>query len=157
VTKLQFLRRNRTYLRWQMKNDVKEWKNAMWENTNGKHNAFNKGRAKIRKGSYFCIGVLKDVQTYYSIDNSQAGLLQSSFIIGYTLFSMLFGYLGDRFSRKWIMTAGIVFWSGVTLASSFVRSQVTITVRFYTQRKIPAHIWSKSRHVTFTNTHYLPA
>ena len=68
--------------------------------------------------------MLKDVQKFYSIDNSEAGLLQSSFIIGYTIFSMPFGYLGDRYSRKWIMMPGIVFWSGVTLGSSFVSPQV---------------------------------
>ena len=44
-------------------------------------------------------------------------------------FSLLFGYLGDRFSRKWIMTGGILFWSGVTLASSFIGSQVTTSAK----------------------------
>jgi len=74
--------------------------------------------------SCLCIAVLKDVKKFYSIDNSQAGMLQSSFIISFMVFSPLFGYLGDRFSRKWIMTTGILFWSGFTLASSFVSSQV---------------------------------
>eukprot|EP00058_Branchiostoma_floridae_P009362 XP_002594850.1 hypothetical protein BRAFLDRAFT_124438 [Branchiostoma floridae] len=32
----------------------------------------------------------------------------------------LFGYLGDRYNRKFLMAAGILFWSGTTLAGSFI-------------------------------------
>ncbi|KAG9464010.1 hypothetical protein GDO78_020651 [Eleutherodactylus coqui] len=38
----------------------------------------------------------------------------------------VFGYLGDRWIRKYIMCAGISFWSIVTLSSSFIPKEVTM-------------------------------
>lgn len=35
-----------------------------------------------------------------------------------------FGYLGDRYNRKFIMSFGIAFWSLVTLASSYTPKEV---------------------------------
>jgi MFS family permease len=75
---------------------------------------------------YCSSGVLNDVQVFYKIDYSQAGLLQTSFIISYMLLSPLFGYLGDRYNRKYIMAGGIFFWSAVTLAGSFISEDVCI-------------------------------
>ncbi|GAV04420.1 hypothetical protein RvY_14699 [Ramazzottius varieornatus] len=65
-------------------------------------------------------GVLEDVEVYYGIDKSMQGLLQTMFIIGYMLFAPLFGYLGDRYSRKLLMCIGIFFWSLMSLAGSFI-------------------------------------
>jgi len=70
------------------------------------------------------VGVLEDVQKFYSINNAQAGLLQTSFIISYMLLSPIFGYLGDRYNRVYIMAAGVLFWSLITLAGSFVPGEV---------------------------------
>lgn len=39
----------------------------------------------------------------------------------------LFGYLGDRYNRKFIMSVGITFWSVVTLASSYTPKEVSRT------------------------------
>jgi len=69
-------------------------------------------------------GVLEDVQTFYSINNAQAGLLQTSFIISYMLLSPIFGYMGDRYNRVYIMAAGVLFWSLITLAGSFIPPEV---------------------------------
>ena len=71
-------------------------------------------------------GVLNDIQGYYNIDNTESGLLQTAFIGGYMVFSPVFGYLGDRFNRKMLMTCGILFWSLITLASSFIPANVSI-------------------------------
>ncbi|XP_013413275.1 protein spinster homolog 1 isoform X2 [Lingula anatina] len=65
-------------------------------------------------------GVLTKIRPYYQLDDQLSGLLQTVFIVSYMLLSPLFGYLGDRYNRKIIMVAGICFWSGITLASSFV-------------------------------------
>ncbi|XP_035691075.1 protein spinster homolog 1-like isoform X3 [Branchiostoma floridae] len=65
-------------------------------------------------------GVLIDIQSFYGISNSDAGLLQTSFILSYMVLAPLFGYLGDRYNRKFLMAAGILFWSGTTLAGSFI-------------------------------------
>ncbi|KAK3609098.1 hypothetical protein CHS0354_031668 [Potamilus streckersoni] len=65
-------------------------------------------------------GVLKDIQNFYDIENREDGLLQTIFIASYMVFSPIFGYLGDRYVRKFIMTGGILFWTVVTFAGSFV-------------------------------------
>ena len=49
-----------------------------------------------------------------------AGLLQTVFIISYMIFAPLFGFLGDRYSRKWIMAMGVFLWSLTTLLGSFM-------------------------------------
>ncbi|KAL0993650.1 hypothetical protein UPYG_G00111090 [Umbra pygmaea] len=64
-------------------------------------------------------GVLPDIEQYFGIDDGNSGLLQTVFICSYMFLAPVFGYLGDRYNRKLIMSVGISFWSLVTLASSF--------------------------------------
>ncbi|GIY40160.1 hypothetical protein CEXT_807661 [Caerostris extrusa] len=65
-------------------------------------------------------GTLKDVQEYYSLGNTEAGLIQTSFICSYMIMAPVFGYLGDRYSRKKIIAFGVLFWSMTTLLGSFI-------------------------------------
>ncbi|XP_010218425.1 PREDICTED: protein spinster homolog 3 [Tinamus guttatus] len=65
-------------------------------------------------------GILLDIQKYFRLGDGGAGLLQTVFILCYMLAAPFFGYLGDRRNRKIILGAGIFFWSGVTLGSSFI-------------------------------------
>lgn len=65
-------------------------------------------------------GVLPEIQTYFNIDDSQAGLLQTMFIVFYMLFAPLFGFLGDRFNRKLIMATGLVVWLFAVFSSTLV-------------------------------------
>jgi len=53
---------------------------------------------------------------------SQQGLLQTALVIVYLLSAPLFGYLGDRYSRKLLITIGIILWASFSLASSFMPS-----------------------------------
>ncbi|XP_021357909.1 protein spinster homolog 1-like isoform X2 [Mizuhopecten yessoensis] len=97
------------------------------------------GQRRISRGTSYCIigvlfvvnlinymdrytvaGVLDMVQPYYGLNSSQDGLIQTVFVITYMICSPMFGYLGDRYSRKYLMVVGILFWSGITLASSFI-------------------------------------
>uniref|UniRef100_A0A671W3Z7 Protein spinster homolog 1 n=1 Tax=Sparus aurata TaxID=8175 RepID=A0A671W3Z7_SPAAU len=64
-------------------------------------------------------GVLPDIEQYFGIDDGKSGLLQTVFICSYMFLAPVFGYLGDRYNRKIIMSVGISFWSLVTLASSY--------------------------------------
>jgi len=48
-----------------------------------------------------------------------------SMLVGYMCFSPIFGYCGDRYNRKYLMTGGILFWSAITLAGSFVPANVS--------------------------------
>jgi len=70
------------------------------------------------------IGVLKEFQEYYKITNAEVGLMQTAFIVAYMLFSLLFGYIGDRFNRTVVISVGIFGWSIVMLLSSFVGPNV---------------------------------
>lgn len=65
-------------------------------------------------------GILPDIKTYFDIHNDKAGLLQTAFVISYMGCAPLFGYLGDRYSRRWIMAAGVFLWSITTLCGSFM-------------------------------------
>ncbi|KAM6905206.1 protein spinster homolog 1 [Xenentodon cancila] len=64
-------------------------------------------------------GVLPDIENYFDINDEKSGLLQTVFICSYMFLAPFFGYLGDRYNRKYIMSFGIAFWSLVTLASSY--------------------------------------
>ena len=65
-------------------------------------------------------GILDDVQGQFNITNSQAGLIQTSFIVSFMIFAPIFGYMGDRYNRKYVMIVGITIWSVATLAGSFM-------------------------------------
>ncbi|NWT53176.1 SPNS3 protein, partial [Erythrocercus mccallii] len=74
-------------------------------------------------------GILLDIQKYFGLSDGKTGLLQTVFTLCYMLAAPIFGYLGDRYNRKIILGAGLFFWSGVTLGSSFItESHYTIFV-----------------------------
>jgi len=65
-------------------------------------------------------GILEQVKAEFAATDAMAGILQTAFIVSYMLFAPLFGYLGDRYSRKAIMAAGVFLWSIFTLIGSFM-------------------------------------
>ena len=74
-----------------------------------------------------CAGILHELDSRHTsgfrgntkVDDTLDGLLQTAFIVSYMLFSPVFGYLGDRFTRKYIITGGILAWACCTLLGSF--------------------------------------
>ncbi|XP_026183648.1 sphingosine-1-phosphate transporter SPNS2 isoform X2 [Mastacembelus armatus] len=72
---------------------------------------------------YTVAGVLQDIQEHYDVLDSGIGLLQTVFICSFMVAAPIFGYLGDRFNRKVILSGGIFFWSIVTLSSSFISKE----------------------------------
>ena len=66
--------------------------------------------------------VLDPIQTDLSLNNAQGGYLASAFMIGYFCTAPVFGYLGDRSPRKWLIAIGIFFWSVGTILSGFCHS-----------------------------------
>ncbi|XP_014259011.1 protein spinster isoform X2 [Cimex lectularius] len=66
-------------------------------------------------------GILKEVQNEFNIGDSYGGLLQTVFVISYMIFAPLFGYLGDRYSRRWLMAFGVALWTLMTLIGSFMQ------------------------------------
>lgn len=70
-------------------------------------------------------GMLEKIKQDPSFNVTQdkwLGLLQTAFVVSYMLFAPLFGYLGDRYSRKWILGIGVGFWSISTLIGSLVQN-----------------------------------
>ncbi len=60
---------------------------------------------------------------FFNVTNDKdLGLLQTAFVICYMLFAPLFGYMGDRFSRKWIMIFGLSLWALATFVGSFMKN-----------------------------------
>ncbi len=70
------------------------------------------------------VGVLQKIQGYFDINHGLAGLLQTVFIVSYMIFAPICGYLGDRYSRKFIMIFGLTIWSCITFVSTLVNRNV---------------------------------
>ncbi|KAM3724548.1 Protein spinster [Dirofilaria immitis] len=63
-------------------------------------------------------GVLTQIQKYFNIDDSSAGLLQTAFIVFYMVFAPVCGYYGDRYNRKFIIEIGLIIWMIAVLLST---------------------------------------
>jgi MFS family permease len=68
---------------------------------------------------YVLSAVLPPLQKDLGINDGQAGRLVTAFMIGYFLTSPIFGWLGDRCSRKWLIATGIFVWSVGTVLTGF--------------------------------------
>ena len=68
---------------------------------------------------YVLSAVLTPLQKELGINDGQAGRLVTAFMIGYFITSPVFGWLGDRCSRKWLIAAGIFVWSVGTILTGF--------------------------------------
>jgi len=53
---------------------------------------------------------------------SKEGLIQTAFVVVYMAAAPIFGYLGDRYSRKYLMAVGVVIWASLSLTASFMPS-----------------------------------
>lgn len=73
-----------------------------------------------KQNQFFTAGVLNDIKKDFDIGNDMSGLLQTAFILSYMMFAPLFGYLGDRYSRKLIMSGGVFLWCLTTFIGSYM-------------------------------------
>ncbi|XP_071377713.1 protein spinster homolog 3 [Centroberyx affinis] len=69
---------------------------------------------------YTIAGVLLNIQKFFDINDSTSGLLQTVFICSFIILAPIFGYLGDRYNRKFIMIGGLSVWLVTAVSSSFV-------------------------------------
>lgn len=60
------------------------------------------------------------------LSDEQLGTLQSAFTWGYFLTSPIFGYLGDRVPRRWLIAAGVAVWSIGTLMSGHANAMTSL-------------------------------
>ncbi|GBP39316.1 Protein spinster [Eumeta japonica] len=77
-------------------------------------------RVCMKRLMYVC--VLDDVKDEFKIGDDKAGLLQTVFVIAYMVCAPVFGYLGDRYSRRLIMALGVALWCCTTMAGSFMKT-----------------------------------
>ncbi len=67
---------------------------------------------------YVLPAVLTPLQKDLHLNAGDAGWANTAFMLGYFVTSPFFGYLGDRFPRKWLIAFGIFIWSlGTTLTA----------------------------------------
>jgi len=70
---------------------------------------------------YYNIAVLEDVEDEFDMtDEWMAGLLQTAFAICFFLSALIFGFLGDRYSRKWLIIGSVFTWGCCSLIASFM-------------------------------------
>src|SRR5579884_2810355 len=62
------------------------------------------------------------IQQQLRIDDFQIGLLNSAFLLVYTLVALPLGFLADRRSRKGIVGVGVAIWSVATALTGLVSS-----------------------------------
>lgn len=70
--------------------------------------------------------VLTPLQKELGLNDGDAGRLVTAFMIGYFVTSPFFGWLGDRFPRKWLIAAGILVWSLGTMLTGFAPGFVSM-------------------------------
>jgi MFS transporter, Spinster family, sphingosine-1-phosphate transporter len=66
---------------------------------------------------YVAVVVAEPIRLSFGLTDRQEGQLNTAFMLGYFLTAPVFGYLGDRLTRKWLIAAGIFVWSLGTVLS----------------------------------------
>lgn len=66
---------------------------------------------------YVAVVVAEPIRLSFGLTDRQEGQLNTAFLLGYFLTAPVFGYLGDRMTRKWLIAAGIFVWSLGTVLS----------------------------------------
>ncbi len=72
--------------------------------------------------------VLPKIQAELGLSNFVGGLLETVFLVGYFATAPIFGALGDRVARKWLITGGVIVWSAATCASGLATTAAGLVV-----------------------------
>jgi MFS transporter, Spinster family, sphingosine-1-phosphate transporter len=72
--------------------------------------------------------VLPKIQDDLHLSNFMGGLLATVFLVGYFATAPIFGALGDRVSRKWLICLGVIVWSLATCASGLATTATELLV-----------------------------
>lgn len=71
---------------------------------------------------YIVQAVEPTITSEFALTNTQAGYVVSAFVLGYFVFSPIFGFLGDRFDRRRVMALGLIAWSVSTALTSWANT-----------------------------------
>ncbi|MGZ3446312.1 MAG: spinster family MFS transporter [Myxococcaceae bacterium] len=77
---------------------------------------------------YLVPGALTRIVDGLGIDYTQAGVLQTAFIVVYTLAAPFGGFLGDRYPRRWVLAGSIFLWSLATFGSGLAQGFTHLVV-----------------------------
>ena len=75
---------------------------------------------------YVGAAMLPLILSSLDLTDAQGGLLQSAFILSYSLVSPLAGWLGDRWARLKLAATGVLVWSMATIASGLAPTYATL-------------------------------
>jgi MFS transporter, Spinster family, sphingosine-1-phosphate transporter len=75
---------------------------------------------------YVGAAMLPLILSSLALSDAEGGLLQSAFILSYSLFSPLAGWLGDRWARLRLAASGVLVWSVATIASGLAPTYATL-------------------------------
>ncbi|NTX12683.1 MFS transporter [Myxococcus sp. CA056] len=77
---------------------------------------------------YIVAVALPGIQKEFGINDTQAGLLGTMFIVVFMLASPVGGFLGDRYPRRLLVAGGVLLWSLATGASGLATSFIALLV-----------------------------
>ena len=72
--------------------------------------------------------VLPKIQDDLGLSNFMGGFLATVFLLGYFATAPVFGALGDRMQRKWLIALGVIVWSAATIASGLATTVTQLLV-----------------------------
>lgn len=72
--------------------------------------------------------VLPAIRDALSISDTQVGWIATIFNLFYACCVPFGGWVGDRFSRKWVVTIAILFWSVATMLTGFANGMVMLII-----------------------------
>lgn len=71
---------------------------------------------------YVLNAVLPEIQMSFKMNDTQAGLLATYFLISYSAFSPFMGWAGDRYRRTYLLAFGVGTWSLATIGTALADS-----------------------------------
>jgi MFS family permease len=71
---------------------------------------------------YVMSAVVTPMQKDLALSDRAAGSVAAAFMLSYLLCAPVFGYVGDRHARKYLMLASVVVWSMATAACGFAQN-----------------------------------
>ncbi len=72
--------------------------------------------------------VLPKIQDDLGLSNFMGGFLATIFLLGYFATAPVFGALGDRMQRKWLIALGVIVWSAATIASGLATTATQLLI-----------------------------
>ena len=72
--------------------------------------------------------VLPQIRDGLGLSDSDMGLIATAFNLFYAVLVPLGGILGDRYSRKWILTLCILFWSIATMFTGWATGLISLII-----------------------------